>query len=99
MAGATVQDLETLPSKAFDPDTFPMSEDDKAPQCAICLSPYVAGEMVRELPCDSRHHFHKTCVDDWLKLNATCPVCRNRLFQPIVEEDNATVGDLIESPV
>jgi len=102
MVGATQTDLETLPSKAFDPNTFPVNDDDnKAPQCAICLSTYTSGEMVRELPCDSRHHFHKTCVDDWLKLNATCPVCRTRFFTTTSEEDNthATVGDLGESPV
>jgi len=80
IVGATAQELETLPSKTYDPSTFQLSEDDKSPQCAICLSQYSAGEMVRELPCDSRHHFHMTCVDDWLKLNATCPVCRSKIF-------------------
>jgi len=99
IVGATQNDLDTLPSKAFDPNTFSTSDDDKAPQCAICLSTYVPGEMVRELPCDSRHHFHKSCVDDWLKLNATCPVCRNRLFAPVVEEDTGTIVDAGESPV
>lgn len=100
MVGATPSDLETLPSKAFDPATFPASDDDKAPQCTICLSAYIPGEMVRELPCDSRHHFHKSCVDDWLKLNATCPVCRTRLFPRVPTEDESPMGgDLIESPV
>ncbi|KAL0309284.1 UNVERIFIED_CONTAM: RING-H2 finger protein ATL68 [Sesamum radiatum] len=32
--------------------------------------------MLRMLP-DCKHCFHVTCVDAWLKLNASCPVCRN----------------------
>ncbi|KAK1376808.1 RING-H2 finger protein ATL68 [Heracleum sosnowskyi] len=44
--------------------------------CAICLSEYKDAEMLRMLP-DCRHFFHLTCVDEWLRLNASCPVCRN----------------------
>jgi len=95
LTGATQRDLERLQSKVFDPDTFQLSEDDKIPQCAICLSAYNPGESLRELPCDSRHHFHQTCVDDWLKLNATCPVCRSRIF-PRTEDETPS---MLDSPV
>lgn len=44
--------------------------------CAICLGEYKDAEMLRMLP-DCRHFFHLTCVDEWLRLNASCPVCRN----------------------
>ncbi|KAI3711421.1 hypothetical protein L2E82_41502 [Cichorium intybus] len=44
--------------------------------CAICLCEYKEAEMIRMLP-DCKHCFHLTCVDAWLKLNATCPVCRS----------------------
>ncbi|XP_057805760.1 RING-H2 finger protein ATL67-like [Salvia miltiorrhiza] len=44
--------------------------------CAICLCEYREAEMLRMLP-DCRHCFHVMCVDAWLKLNASCPVCRN----------------------
>ncbi|XP_031503639.1 RING-H2 finger protein ATL67-like [Nymphaea colorata] len=43
--------------------------------CSICLSDYKEGEMVRMLP-DCRHFFHVGCVDSWLRLNASCPICR-----------------------
>jgi len=99
IVGATARDLELLPSKAFDPNTFQISEDDKVPQCAICLSSYVPGEMLRELPCDSRHHFHQACVDDWLKLNATCPVCRSRVVPRPSENEEVPVTENIDSPV
>ncbi|KAL3814800.1 hypothetical protein ACJIZ3_016068 [Penstemon smallii] len=44
--------------------------------CTICLCEYREGEMLRMLP-DCKHCFHLMCVDAWLKLNGSCPVCRN----------------------
>ncbi|GJU37470.1 RING-H2 finger protein ATL67-like protein [Tanacetum coccineum] len=32
--------------------------------------------MMRMLP-ECKHCFHLSCVDAWLKLNASCPVCRS----------------------
>merc|ERR1711907_536911 len=49
--------------------------------CTICLADYEEGDAILCLPCDAegRHHFHKDCVSDWLKLHATCPICRAKL--------------------
>ncbi|CAL5331808.1 hypothetical protein CsSME_00013015 [Camellia sinensis var. sinensis] len=44
--------------------------------CSICLSEYRAKEMVRCIPA-CKHCFHADCIDEWLRLNGTCPVCRN----------------------
>ncbi|KAL3634206.1 hypothetical protein CASFOL_021260 [Castilleja foliolosa] len=44
--------------------------------CAICLCEYRESETLRMLT-DCRHCFHVMCVDAWLKLNASCPVCRS----------------------
>ncbi|GFP94617.1 RING-H2 finger protein atl68, partial [Phtheirospermum japonicum] len=44
--------------------------------CSICLCEYRESEMLRMLP-DCRHCFHVMCVDAWLKLNPSCPVCRS----------------------
>ncbi|XP_009766983.1 RING-H2 finger protein ATL67-like [Nicotiana sylvestris] len=44
--------------------------------CPICLCEYKDGEMLRMMP-DCKHYFHVMCIDAWLKLNASCPVCRN----------------------
>jgi Ring finger domain len=43
--------------------------------CSICLCEYREAEMLRMLP-DCRHYFHLMCIDAWLRLNASCPVCR-----------------------
>ncbi|KAK3006679.1 hypothetical protein RJ639_016947 [Escallonia herrerae] len=44
--------------------------------CPICLSEYRPKETLRSIP-ECQHCFHADCIDEWLRLNATCPVCRN----------------------
>ncbi|KAJ4979633.1 hypothetical protein NE237_010413 [Protea cynaroides] len=44
--------------------------------CAICLMEYRPKETLRCLP-DCQHCFHADCIDEWLRINATCPICRN----------------------
>ncbi|KAG8375105.1 hypothetical protein BUALT_Bualt10G0065700 [Buddleja alternifolia] len=44
--------------------------------CPICLSDYQPKETLRSLP-ECNHYFHADCIDEWLKLNGTCPLCRN----------------------
>ena len=49
--------------------------DSTATCCSICLADYKSTDMLRLLP-DCGHLFHLKCVDPWLRLNPTCPVCR-----------------------
>ncbi|GKC13296.1 putative RING-H2 finger protein ATL21A [Tanacetum coccineum] len=44
--------------------------------CPICLSEYDVKETVRCIP-ECLHCFHAECIDEWLKMNGTCPICRN----------------------
>ena len=44
--------------------------------CPICLSEYKPKETLRTIP-ECNHYFHVNCIDEWLKINTTCPVCRN----------------------
>ncbi|KAK3037324.1 hypothetical protein RJ639_032086 [Escallonia herrerae] len=44
--------------------------------CPICLSEYNAKDTLRCIP-ECQHCFHAGCIDEWLRMNGTCPVCRN----------------------
>ncbi|KAL6336140.1 hypothetical protein AAG906_011022 [Vitis piasezkii] len=50
-------------------------KDSTATCCSICLADYKGSDMLRLLP-DCGHLFHLKCVDPWLRLHPTCPVCR-----------------------
>ncbi|KAA8539069.1 hypothetical protein F0562_025761 [Nyssa sinensis] len=52
------------------------SGDSRTSACSICLADYKDSDMLRLLP-DCGHLFHLKCVDLWLKLHPTCPICRN----------------------
>ncbi|KAJ4875715.1 RING/U-box superfamily protein [Raphanus sativus] len=54
--------------------------------CAICLSEYEPKETLRTIPL-CQHCFHADCIDEWLKLNGTCPVCRNSPDQILSSEN------------
>jgi E3 ubiquitin-protein ligase RNF115/126 len=46
--------------------------------CAVCLTDFQLNEVsVRKLLCN--HFFHENCIFPWLRNNASCPVCRQRL--------------------
>lgn len=45
--------------------------------CCICLGEYKDGVDLKELQC--AHFFHVECVEKWLKINATCPLCKHEV--------------------
>ncbi|XP_022774498.1 E3 ubiquitin-protein ligase RING1-like [Durio zibethinus] len=42
--------------------------------CSICLEAFKEDEEAREMPC--KHVFHSGCVEKWLGIHGSCPVCR-----------------------
>ncbi|WWD19087.1 hypothetical protein CI109_103545 [Kwoniella shandongensis] len=55
-------------------------EDEKAlaqstyKDCPVCKDDFVVGDEVMRIPC--AHVFHPDCLQPWLKVNGSCPVCR-----------------------
>ncbi|KFK30652.1 hypothetical protein AALP_AA6G009800 [Arabis alpina] len=47
--------------------------------CCICLCSYEDGAELVTLPCN--HHFHSMCIVKWLKMNATCPLCKFNILK------------------
>ncbi|KAL0296576.1 UNVERIFIED_CONTAM: E3 ubiquitin protein ligase RIE1 [Sesamum radiatum] len=48
-------------------------------ECCICLCTYEDGTELHALPCN--HHFHAPCIVKWLKMNATCPLCKYNILK------------------
>ncbi|KAI8927017.1 hypothetical protein BC831DRAFT_413345 [Entophlyctis helioformis] len=67
-AAASADTIRKLPHKPFSKDS--MLQHD----CPVCQDNFVDAEELVELPC--HHAFHPECINSWLKLNGTCPVCR-----------------------
>lgn len=63
--------------RADSPMEHVLAEEDA--ECCICLSSYDDGVELRQLPCG--HHFHCACVDKWLHINATCPLCKYNILK------------------
>ena len=69
--------VQSLNSIQFSPETFARHtghDNLEDASCVICLGDYEEGEEVRFLPC--KHHFHKECVDVWLRLDKACCLCK-----------------------
>lgn len=45
--------------------------------CSICLAPFSLGEQLKSPSCC--HYFHGACLEEWLLINASCPLCKTRL--------------------
>eukprot|EP01031_Cornospumella_fuschlensis_P037631 gene37631-45715_t len=73
LQGATQSVLDSIP-------VITITEEHSNVTCPICLNELVVGESARSLSC--AHIFHQQCVDEWLRVNATCPTCRKPLVDP-----------------
>lgn len=74
---ADPEQVQNLNSIVYSPEAFTRltgNENLDDASCVICLCDYEADEIVRFLPC--KHHFHKDCVDVWLRLDKACCLCK-----------------------
>ncbi|XP_042004298.1 E3 ubiquitin-protein ligase At4g11680-like [Salvia splendens] len=67
---------------ALEGDSISMAELVLHPEdseCCICLLKYADGAELCTLPCN--HHFHHKCITKWLRINATCPLCKFNILR------------------
>ncbi|KAH1251856.1 E3 ubiquitin protein ligase RIE1 [Glycine max] len=73
--GGSMIPMET--SNGYSVNERTLSPEDA--ECCICISSYEDGAELHVLPCN--HHFHSTCIVKWLKMNATCPLCKYNILK------------------
>ena len=74
------------PCKLMNPTLFPFltqvaPEGDMPESCAICLEDFTSGDEQRTLPCPHGAHFHRKCIDPWLTIHQTCPLCKTNFLR------------------
>jgi hypothetical protein len=67
--------------------------DDDGVECVVCLEEFEVGGVVKEMPC--KHRFHGDCIEKWLGLHGSCPVCRYQM--PVDEKGDGKKSDEEES--
>ena len=56
--------------------------------CAVCMHEIEGSQKVR-VPFNCCHVFHRECLDVWVdQCQATCPLCRSKLFPPLSQNHN-----------
>lgn len=90
--GATDAIINLMPITII---TEELVRDDKT--CPVCLNDMVVGEEARLLTC--RHLFHKQCVDEWLRVNASCPTCRMSIINVPASDDTEGGGSMGDSNI
>ncbi|KAM7116080.1 E3 ubiquitin-protein ligase RNF6 isoform 1-T3 [Molossus nigricans] len=73
--GLTKEQIDNLSTRNYEHNSI---DSELGKICSVCISDYVTGNKLRQLPC--MHEFHIHCIDRWLSENCTCPVCR----QPVL---------------
>ena len=61
-----------------------MTED----KCSICME-NIKGECYIT-PCN--HKYHKECIDKWKERNNTCPMCRFKICEEKISDENIGLG-------
>lgn len=81
--GLTKEQIDNLSTRNYEHNSI---DSELGKICSVCISDYVTGNKLRQLPC--MHEFHIHCIDRWLSENCTCPICR----QPVLGASMANTG-------
>ncbi|XP_074869314.1 RING finger protein 215 isoform X2 [Carettochelys insculpta] len=73
-----LQRLSALRTRRYHPGRHPWSHTRDIDSCAVCLDQFHKNQCLRVLPCS--HEFHRDCVDPWLLLQQTCPLCKHNIL-------------------
>lgn len=106
-AGGRRQRQQLDDALAFFPPSPPTSPSTRRARgfendvCAICLSEFEVGEVLKLLPCGGRHAFHAECITPWLtERSRTCPLCKVKIVPssvaPSSSAETSVAGEMTE---
>lgn len=58
-------------------EAMPVVEIETEEDCVICLEEWEIGGKAKQMPC--KHRFHGECIEKWLNIHGSCPVCRYKM--------------------
>ncbi|NXA37940.1 RN215 protein, partial [Eudromia elegans] len=70
--------LSALKTRRYHPGKPLQNQACEIDSCAVCLDQFHKSQWLRVLPCS--HEFHRDCVDPWLLLQQTCPLCKHNIL-------------------
>ncbi len=88
--GIRPHDMNKIPNKIFKRSLSSSPKGMDA--CPICCDEFVEGAEIKAPPI-CNHLFHEPCIQEWLKINHLCPMCRAS-----VRENLNAVEDKTENP-
>lgn len=66
----------SLPVMKYSKEGIGADGDGISEGCPVCLMEFEEGEEVKVVVPGCEHVFHPVCIDRWLAMRDTCPVCR-----------------------
>ncbi|XP_032899220.1 RING finger protein 215 isoform X3 [Amblyraja radiata] len=73
-----LKQLSAMKTRKYFPNKRHKTQLQEHESCAVCLEEFHKNQCLRVLPC--LHEFHRDCVDPWLLLQQTCPLCKRNVF-------------------
>lgn len=78
----TLEAAADEPSKLREPDVLVIEEEDV---CPTCLEEYTLENPRILTKCE--HHFHLSCILEWMERSATCPICDQIMIFDVGSEE------------
>lgn len=75
---ASEQTISQIESSELTSRQINSMKDSNTCECSICMGEFQVGTIVKKLP-PCNHTFHCDCIDSWLRLHNTCPICRSEV--------------------